>query len=82
MLVYVILSASYIAHESNHHCMDDNCPVCACIQQCEHTLRQLIDAVPVLIFFVLPVVCFLSTLFHLSVFTPETPVSTKVRLNN
>lgn len=83
MLVIVLFSAFYIAAEADHDCTGEDCPICACIGQCENMLRgtgdgtaaQLSAGIPVL-FILLFAALFVSELSR------ETPVSVKVRLNN
>ena len=83
MLVIVLFSAFFIAAEAGHDCTGDDCPVCACIQQCERTLRgigggtaaQRALFVPIL-FVLMAVGAFAAAARR------DTPVSQKVRLNN
>ena len=39
LLVFVLFSAFCIAAEADHDCCGEDCPICACIQMCENTLR-------------------------------------------
>ena len=72
-----------MAHESDHDCTGDNCPVCALISICENTLEALggamIPAAAVL-------VCLSSAVYAVSSSRVtefiETPVSLKVKLLN
>ncbi len=85
ILLFVIMSLSsfYIASEAGHHCHDDECPICACMQACEQVLSGTMGAdgagmiclVPAFLIFQ-KVLC--ADLQHFF----ETPVSQKVRLNN
>ena len=45
MLFIVLFSAFYIAAEADHDCTGEDCPICACIQQCENTLHQIGDGI-------------------------------------
>ncbi|WP_139225885.1 hypothetical protein [Oribacterium sp. WCC10] len=83
MLVFVLLSAAFIAAESDHNCTGEDCPVCECIQLCENTLRKLGGGTVPVVFLFLPVV-FFSFSFYIPAFTcgQDTPVTRKVRLNN
>ena len=82
MLVIVLLSVFYIAAEAEHECCGEDCPVCACIQQCEATLRCIGDGsaeqpdadAPVVF------ILFVSVFVSAAVFQ-DTLVSRKVRLN-
>ena len=83
MLVVVLVSASYVAVESGHDCTGEECPICACINQCESTLRQVGGGVDFQADTVLPVVFILTMAVSGSaILTAETPVSRKIRLNN
>ncbi len=83
MLLIMLFSAFYIVSEADHDCTGEDCPVCACIRECENTLRQPGDgseahlAATVPVFFL-----FVSALLSESDPASETPVSRKVRLNN
>ena len=45
-VIFVMLySALYIAAESNHDCVGENCPICYQISVCENTLKNLSLAV-------------------------------------
>lgn len=83
MLVVVLVSASYIAVESGHDCTGEECPICACINQCESTLREVGGGVDFQADTVLPVVFILiMAVSGSAILTAETPVSRKIRLNN
>ena len=83
MLLVVLVSASYVAVESGHDCTGEDCPICACINQCENTLRQVGGGVDFQADTVLPVFFILIIAVPASVsLTAETPVSRKIRLNN
>ena len=83
MLVVVLISASYVAVESGHDCTGEECPICACINQCENTLRQVGGGVDFQADTVLPVVFILiMAVSGSAILTAETPVSRKIRLNN
>ena len=38
MLVFVLFSVFFIAHEAHHDCTGEDCPVCAAIRLCERIL--------------------------------------------
>ena len=83
MLVIVLFSASFIAAEADHDCSGDDCPICACIQQCENTLRQIGSCAVGQSAVIIPAILFfISVLFSACIYRQETPVSRKVRLNN
>ncbi len=74
---------SHDSSAASHDHSEDNCPICACIRQCEITLHGLGSsltrrlAVIIPIFFVL-----LITFSFVTVFLEETLVSKKIRLND
>ncbi len=83
MLVVMLFSSFFIAAHADHDCTGEDCPICACIQQCENTLRGIgsgITALPAVIISVLISLLIMS--FGVSSFQRDTPVSAKVRLNN
>lgn len=83
MLVLIAFSAFYIAAEADHDCSGEDCLICACIHQCENTLRGIGNgtavksAVVVAIVFIL-----LAAAFVIPPELQDTLVSKKVRLNN
>ena len=83
LLVIVLFSSFYLAAEADHDCTGEDCPICACIQKCENTLRGIGDGTAIQSAAVIPVLFILlfSVLF-VAEFSRETLVSRKVRLNN
>ncbi len=84
MLVLVMLFSSFfIAVHADHDCTGEDCPICACIQQCQNTIRTIGSGVMAVASVVLPlsIVLFFISSGVLS-FQHDTPVSTKVRLND
>lgn len=83
MLFIMLFSAFYIAAEADHDCTGEDCPICACIQQCENTLHQIGDGITSQAAVIIPFVFLLVSIFlFASLFPQETLVSRKVRLNN
>ncbi len=83
MFFVVLFSAFFIATEANHHCEDENCPICALIAMCEHTLRQAGDGAVRLITVLFPISFILIAVFLQETGRQqETLISKKVRLNN
>ena len=84
MVLFVVLfSYFYPALEAAHDCCGDECQVCACIRECESTLRTLGDSAVAILFVIL--ICVVSTQFFFSTavyFVQTTPVTKKIRLNN
>ena len=83
MLIIVLFSSLYIAAETDHDCCGEDCPICACILQCENTLRSIGDGKVTQLSFIVPVLLFLLIAGIFSVAIPQdTLVSRKVKLNN
>ena len=84
MLIVLACSSLYLVAEADHDCCgQEDCPICACMEQCEqllsHVCHGLIacSAVLLLASFVLSVAApVVPELFH------ETLVSQNVRMNN
>lgn len=82
MLVAVLFSAFYIAAKADHHCTGEDCPICACIQQCENILRGFRGGMTARLSVIAPVILtLLLAAFFVTVLPQETLVSRKVRLN-
>lgn len=83
MLFIVLFSSFYIAAEADHDCCGEDCPICACIHQCENTLRCIGDGISVLSS---GIILFLFVLLAAALFVTAAPsdtlISRKVRLNN
>ncbi len=83
LLVIVLFSTFFIAAEADHDCTGEDCPICACMHQCENALRGIGDGTAAQPSAVIPV---LFLLFSAALFVAELPqetlVSRKVRLNN
>ncbi len=83
MLFIMLFSSFFIAIEADHDCTGEDCPICACIAQCENTLHQIGDGITVQIAVIIPVLFMLILAFLFTVdVSQETLVSRKVRLNN
>ena len=83
MLINLLFSAFYIAAEVDHDCAGEDCPICACIAQCESILHQISDGIVSQAAFVFPIVFLVVSIFLYTIlFTQETLVSRRVRLNN
>lgn len=84
VVLVMAFSLTFVTSEANHHCSDNNCPVCNIVQNVEHAIKQMgsgsvsgFDMVAV------PAIILLSLLnIFRNTFSPETPISNKVRLNN
>ncbi len=83
MLFIMLFSVFYIAAESDHDCTGEDCPICACIGQCENTLHQIGDVIASCAVVILPIIYMhVSICLFAVIFPQETLVSIKVRLNN
>ncbi len=83
MLFSLLFSVLFIAVEADHDCTGDDCPICACIQECGNTLRGFTRRTAVRISVVITVlfVLHIAVLFT-EALSQETLVIRKVRLNN
>lgn len=82
MLLFVLLSVFFIAHEADHDCSGDGCPVCALIQMCEDNIRQLGNgAVATAVAEVLVFLSLAMSVLTVLAIKESTPVSRKTRLN-
>lgn len=83
MLFFILFSSVYMIAEADHECTGDHCPVCVCIEQCENMLYQIGTGVITVIEVIIPVLytAFYAVLIS-HVFTGETLISEKVRMNN
>ena len=83
MLLVILLAGVFIVMEADHDCEGEDCPVCECLEQCQAALHQTGNT---------PFICittyFSALLLIAGIILPvkvtfkETPVSTKVRLND
>lgn len=83
IFIVVLFSVLFIARETNHDCKGDDCPICACLIQCEKTIHQIGVRIVSLVAIVLPIAdLFLSMCVLLFFIAYKTPVSGKIRMNN
>lgn len=83
MLFVMLFSAFYMAAEADHDCSGEDCPICACIQQCENTLRLFGGGEIRLLSVIIPTLFILPAAALCAAAVPQdTLVSRKVRLNN
>lgn len=83
ILVISLFSTFFIAEESNHDCTGQDCPICACIQQAEQTVKNLGSGIlsEGLGLAIAGIVAIL--LIEIEIFVPaSSPVAQKVRMNN
>lgn len=83
MLVIVLFSAFFIAFEMSHDCEEEDCPICAVMQQCENNLRMIAGGASSAASSFIPVFIILfSAAFFAAALPLETLVKRKVRLND
>ncbi len=82
MLIVMLFSSFFISAHADHDCKEADCPICACIRQCENSIRSTggIAAVSAIVMPVFIALRFIS--FDVPQLKRDTPVSAKVRLNN
>lgn len=83
LIFITFCSAFYVAAESGHSCTDDDCPICECVKECANILRQvggsILPRISIMISFLLVT---LAKNTKLSIFSQESLVSKKVRMND
>ncbi|MCC8016678.1 MAG: hypothetical protein LIO43_04835 [Clostridiales bacterium] len=85
VIVFVVMlySALYIAAEADHDCVGDNCPICAQINVCQNTLKNLSLAVCAAVFAAAFTYTLCRSISACADITPSyTLVSLKVKLSD
>ncbi|MBQ2580719.1 MAG: hypothetical protein II574_03725 [Ruminococcus sp.] len=84
MLFFVMLiSAVFIAHETQHDCSGDGCGICAILAVCENMLKNISAAAAAAAVLAAAVFIFIRSIEAAAVFCPAaTPVSLKVKLSD
>ncbi len=83
MLIMMLLSSFYLSIEAGHHCEEDDCPICATMQECENVLHQIGGGLITQIAIAMPfLMVFFAALLVVCELPQETLISQKVRLNN
>lgn len=84
MVLFIMLfSECFIASHADHDCSGEDCPICACIHQCESMLRGFGSTLLGFVVLICPPLCVLASIFLFARFCARiTPVSQKVRMNN
>ncbi len=83
VLIIVLFSSFFIVSHADHDCTGEDCPVCACIQQCENILHGVGDGSIYAASGILPVVLIVGfILTSYCIVVSDTPVSEKVRIND
>ena len=82
VLFVVLYSVFFIAAESHHDCIGENCPICLQIQNCENTLKTLSSATAVTaVSAILCAAFFIIKTYNARPFVSATPISLKVKLS-
>lgn len=84
MLLFAMLfSVFFLSAEVGHECNHNDCPICACMQQCSNTIHSISDSFVAVSAAIIPIIYFISfaksDVFNIKA---ETLVSQKVRLDN
>ncbi|MBR5417675.1 MAG: hypothetical protein IK109_06540 [Clostridiales bacterium] len=87
VLFIVVFSAFYVAMEAGHDCCaheaGHECPICECLEKCEAVLSVFKSISVRSVHAVFSVIVLLAIAhFESKKISPETPVSSKVQLNN
>ena len=73
----------FIAFEAHHECGGEECPICACIEECARIIRGFGDLLPVITFIAAALsVAFLGSLAVSKELVFSTPILSKVRIND
>ncbi len=83
MITIMILSVIYTAREADHECSGAHCPICAVIRQCEAPVYMSASSVPSGVHAAVPVVIRrFNTVMNPHIFTADTLISAKIRIND
>lgn len=80
----LFLSVAFVISHANHHCIGEDCPICAAINNCIHFMNNLFSGFCNLTIYVFPfAVVFLCSSFTSNYFYRKgSLIILKVRLNN
>ena len=83
LLCILLFFAFFIASEVHHECNGEDCPICACIRQCEDALQRMGGGILFSASVIIPALFILVYLLNF-IFDhrKDTLVSVKVRLND
>ena len=83
VMLSVLCALLFIAFEAHHECEGENCPICACLEECGRTVRGFGDS--------LPIISAYAAIFIAAVYVSlaesgelifNNPILSKVRMNN
>ncbi len=82
IVLFIFASVFFIAHEADHDCTGEDCPVCALIMQCENNLKQIGSGEAAVVTAVATALIFLTLQMHVTASAIiSTPILLKTRLN-
>ena len=83
VFMFSILSVTFIAHEADHDCCHDHCPICELIVVCGQAFHSFGDsAAPLIAAFAMILFLIASTPAHSRNNSSFTLVNLKIQLNN
>ena len=83
LLLSVLFSISFVSHGASHDCVGEDCQICAVINKCAETLRDIVALGACTAIFGILVFSFSSTVNDFrKPFSAFTPVRLKVKLTN
>lgn len=83
MVLSLLCAFIFIAFEAHHECEGEQCPICACLEECVRTVRGLGDSLPILsALVVIYVATVMVSLAESEEIIFNTPVLFKVRMND
>ncbi len=83
MLSLMLFSVFFIAVEAGHECEGEDCHICEIVELCSNTVRRMGEgAVTMFVSFMPLFFVVLAVSFANRIFSEETPVSQKVRMND
>lgn len=83
VLLSLVFSVYFIQAEAHHDCIGDDCPICATLDLCEATVKQLSASMCACFSILISFACIdLVKSWHVISFRHLTPVDEKIRMNN
>lgn len=83
MVLSLLCAFIFIAFEAHHECEGEQCPICACLEECVRIVRGLGDSLPILsALVVIYVAAAMVSLAESEEIIFNTPVLFKVRMND
>lgn len=81
-LVVTFASLFYLIKEENHTCTGEDCPICACMQKAEQTIRNVGTGAPIFCVRFVNATAAVVLLIFCRISLNQSLVQWKVRLNN